>query len=46
MQDSDKENRSFNTLAVHAGEGIGAADTRSSATPIHQTASYLLENSG
>jgi len=44
MHDSDRDNRSFNTLAVHAGEGVGASNSRSSATPIHQTASYLLEN--
>lgn len=44
MPDQEKENRNFNTLAVHAGNETGASDTRSSATPIHQTASYLLED--
>lgn len=44
MTDSDEERRSFNTLAVHAGQGAGGTETRASATPIHQTASYLLED--
>lgn len=44
MTDSTEEKKSFNTLAVHAGRGAGDSETRSCATPIHQTASYFLED--
>ncbi|MFW6071233.1 MAG: O-acetylhomoserine aminocarboxypropyltransferase/cysteine synthase family protein [Candidatus Bipolaricaulota bacterium] len=44
MTENDRENEGFSTRAVHAGGEVGASDTRSSATPIHQTASYNLKD--
>ncbi|MBS3787930.1 O-acetylhomoserine aminocarboxypropyltransferase/cysteine synthase [Candidatus Bipolaricaulota bacterium] len=42
MNDVNEKSKKFDTLAVHAGKEEVKSEVKSSAVPIHQTASYLL----